>query len=350
MSRSVAPGVDFTRPVAVVLASLAACASAPPPPANAPPPERIAVKQHPPLVAAPAFTRRERRIASEPGVEVFVVSIATPRADKKGAVVFTHGAGSAGSATWDLDVDDYSMMRRLAREGFDTYAVDVRGFGGSTMPPAMTAKSDAGAPVARARDVQPDLDAVVRLAKAESGVARVNLFAWSWGCVVAGLYATEHPEDVDRLLLFAPVYDRRWPTRHITDRAWRVEKKKLFFDYHDPDREDRRVLEAHVDALFRFTKGDELRLPNGPYRDLYGADAPVYDATKIRAHTWIVRGEQDRASLEAHAYRLFERLEGAASKRYIVLGGAGHFTFRTHRYRALQDLAVDLFSRPSEAR
>ncbi|MEQ9502600.1 MAG: alpha/beta fold hydrolase [Deltaproteobacteria bacterium] len=322
---------------ALTLLFLVGCASSPPPEEP-----KIAIKKHPPLMGK-VLRRVERRIPSEDGVEVFVVSIASLE-PKRGAIVFTHGAGSAGSATWDLDVDDYSMMRRLARAGFDTYAVDMRGYGGSTMPAAMNAPADKNAPVSRAADVQPDLSAAIQLAKRESGVERVMLFGWSWGCVVASLYASQHPDDVERLLLFAPVYDRRWPKRHITDRAWRTEKRQLFFDYHDPKREDRRVLEAHVDALFRFTKGDALRLPNGPYRDLYGEDAPVYDAKKIRAHTWIVRGENDRASLDAHAHRLFEHLENAASKRYVVLGGTGHFTFRTHAYRALQDVAVELFS------
>ena len=61
--------------------------------------------------------------------------------------------------------------------------------------------------------------------------------------------------------------------------------------------------------MFRFTKGDELRLPNGPYLDLYGEEAPLWDASKIGAPTLIVRGDQDRASLDPHAQKLFTDLK-----------------------------------------
>lgn len=338
--------------VLVLALLVGACTSAPP--------ERYAVKKHPPLVAEDpppadagvrlecdpsALERTELRLPSAPDVEVFVVQILAP-GERRGALVFTHGAGSASSALWDLSPVDYSMMRKLACTGWDTYAVDVRGFGGSTIPAALKAPAERNPPAVRARDVQPDVDAAIQHARRTSKVDRVSLFAWSWGCVVAGLYASEHPDTIDRLLLLAPVYDRRWPKRHITDRAWRTEKKQLFFDYHDPAREDRAVLDAHVAALFRFADGDTLVLPNGPYRDLYGDDAPVYDAKKIRAHTLIVRGEEDRASLEPNAYRLFEALENAASKRYVVLGGAGHFVFRTLGYRALHETALAFFNPP----
>ncbi len=320
----------------IVLVALAA-----PAPQPAPPPT-IAIKQHPPLRAAcpiDALERQELQRRSEPGVDVFIVRIAAwgPR---RGAVVFTHGAGSAGSATWDLRPSRYSLMRKLACKGYDTYAVDVRGFGGSTKPPAMRGPADAAPPVARAREVQADVDTVVTYALATSKVEKIHLFGWSWGCVVAGMYAGEHADRIDRLVLLAPVYDRRWPKRHITDRAWRVEKRGLFFEYHDPAREERSVLEDHVTALFRFTKGDELRLPNGPYQDLYGADAPIWDAAKITASTLVVRGENDNASKSVHAERLFSALSHARTKRYVVLGGAGHFPFRTHQYRALQDVVV----------
>ena len=209
--------------------------------------------------------------------------------------------------------------------------------------PAALAGPQEGAPVSRARDVQPDVARAVLLAKATSKVDRVSLFGWSWGCVVAGMYASEHPDEIDRLVLFAPVYDRRWPKRHITDRVWREEKRQLFFDYHDPKREDRAVLEAHVDALFRFTKGDVLRLPNGAYRDLYGEDAPVWNPRTVRAHTLVIRGEKDRASLDEPAKRLVAHLENARGKDYVVLEGAGHFVFRTHRYRQLHEPVLALF-------
>ena len=131
------------------VALLAACAT--PPPAvevEAPPPPTYAKKVHPPLTAPATcvqadLPRREDTVASTDGVSLFVVSIPAFGA-RRGAVVLTHGAGSPSSSIWDLP-GGYSMMRRLACAGFDTYAVDVRGFGGSSPPPA----DASGRPAAR---------------------------------------------------------------------------------------------------------------------------------------------------------------------------------------------------------
>ena len=257
--------------------------------------------------------------------------------ESKGAVLLLHGAGSPGSALWDLTTKDYSMMRRLACAGFDTYTLDVRGFGGSTQPRALLEDAEGAAPAVRAADVMPDVDAALRFAQARSSVDRVDLVGWSWGCVVAGMAAGRFADRVRRLVLFAPVYDRKWPTRHKTVGAWRSEARDLYFKYFDAEREERAVLEEHVAALFRFVGANEVvRLPNGPYRDLYGEDAPIWDPASIRAPTLVVRGENDRASLREPAYRLFQSLKNAPVRRYSELGGAGHFAFRTRQYRRLQ--------------
>lgn len=290
-------------------------------------------RAHPPLMAAPpaacspeAIEVRTVRRPSEAGIEVLVTYARAPTT--RGAVVLTHGAGSPSSSIWDLP-GDYSMLRKLACEGFDAYGVDVRGFGGSSMPPK--GPDESPAPV-RAADVQADVAAAVAFARETSKVDRVDLVAWSWGCVVAGMYASTRPDEVRRLVLYAPVWDRKWPKRHATNNEWRPVKRALFFEYHDPAREDRAVLEAHVEALFRYAGPDGLRLSNGPYMDIYGPKGPVWDPRGVRAPTLVLRGSADRASQEAPAYRLFERLEQARARRYVVLGGAGHFAFRTKRY------------------
>ena len=324
--------------VAACLAALAGC-------------ERggsISTQLAPPLVLeeypkAPAtcrfnnLTRQELHIDSEtPGISLFMFRVPA-FGTAKGAVLLLHGAGSPASALWDLEPGDYSMMRRLACAGFDTYAVDVRGYGGSTWPPPLLTPAQGQPPAVRAQDVMPDVAAALRYVRKTSAVERVDLVGWSWGCVVAGMAAGRYSEQIRRLILFAPVYDRRWPTRHKTTGAWRTEDRKLYFEYYDPAREDRTVLEAHVQALFRFVGPDEtVRLPNGPYRDLYGPDAPVWKASAVRAPTLIMRGENDPASQRDPAYRLFQALENAPVRRYVELGGAGHFAFRTRQYRRLQ--------------
>ena len=292
-----------------------------------------------------SLTRKEITIAStESDIDLFVMQIKTP-VKKRGAVVLTHGAGSPSSAQWDLLVKDYSMMRFLACLGYDTYAVDIRGFGGST--PISKLKADADSPLVREEDARKDVRAVVALAQQASQVSRVTLLGWSWGALVAGAYAATYPSEVERLILLSPVYDRKWPSRHKTKGAFRKEERSTFFDYHDPSKEDLAVLKSFVEGMFRFTDGAEVLLPNGPYRDLYGPDAPIWDPSKVRADTLIVRGENDRASLAPNAKNLARDLRHAKTVRYQEIKNAGHFFFRTKRYRALRTKLAAFLKAPT---
>ena len=52
-------------------------------------------------------------------------------------VLFVHGAGTPGNVAFDVSHQDYSWMAFLARAGFDTFAVDMTGYGRSTRPGQM---------------------------------------------------------------------------------------------------------------------------------------------------------------------------------------------------------------------
>jgi pimeloyl-ACP methyl ester carboxylesterase len=295
---------------------------------------------------ADGMERVELKIAGgDTGVGLFAMHIAAPSRPPRGAVVFVHGAGSGGSAIWDLRFRDYSLMRRLACEGFDTYAYDARGFGGSWMPPEMSGPADAGEPAVRAQVAARDLGAAIAWAAKTSSVAAVDVVAWSWGCEVSGLYAGRHPERVRRLALYAPIYDRRWPARHRSRGVWYPVERAKLEAFYDPAREAREVWTEHLDALFRFSGDPALvRLPSGPYRDIYGPDAPIWDPAKVRAPVLIIRGDLDPASLAEPAARLFAALTAAREKTMAVVGGASHFLPRERGYRVLQRLLVEFLS------
>ncbi|MSP02478.1 MAG: alpha/beta fold hydrolase [Acetobacteraceae bacterium] len=52
-------------------------------------------------------------------------------------VLFVHGAGTPGAASFDVPFQDHSWMAHLARAGFDVFAMDMTGYGKSTRPLAM---------------------------------------------------------------------------------------------------------------------------------------------------------------------------------------------------------------------
>src|SRR5262249_46489342 len=52
-------------------------------------------------------------------------------------VIFVHGAALGSTGAFDAAYQDYSWMEYLARGGFDTFALDLTGYGFSTRPTTM---------------------------------------------------------------------------------------------------------------------------------------------------------------------------------------------------------------------
>ena len=92
-------------------------------------------------------------------------------------VVFLHGATWSGRPNFDLQFEDYSAMEEFAERGWDTFCLDVQGYGASADPRAPSA--------CRARDAVLDLHAAVEYLVEQRGVASVHLIGWSWGSQVA---------------------------------------------------------------------------------------------------------------------------------------------------------------------
>ena len=49
-------------------------------------------------------------------------------------ILFVHGAGTPAEVAFDTSAKGYSWMDYLARRGFDTFSVDLTGYGRSTRP------------------------------------------------------------------------------------------------------------------------------------------------------------------------------------------------------------------------
>jgi pimeloyl-ACP methyl ester carboxylesterase len=182
--------------VALVSASfLAGCAAAP----SAPDVPALAVDDFrvPSKVAGIELFVRNKR---PQGIESFPPSR---------IVLFVHGVTFPSESTFDLSLDGLSWMDFIARAGYDVYLVDVRGYGGSTRPPAMSEPPDRNPPVAALVEAVDDVGAAVDFIRRRRNVERINLIGFSWGTVIMGRYAAGHGDKVDRLVLYAPVWQRK---------------------------------------------------------------------------------------------------------------------------------------------
>ena len=142
-------------------------------------------------------------------------------------VLFVHGAGTPAEVAFDVPIEDYSWMGFLAAAGYDVFSVDMEGYGRSGRPHIMNdycnlpadnqmALKLSDAPCAAsasgaATTIQSDWDDIARALeyiRELRGVERVSLFGWSLGGPRAGGYAEQFPEQVDKLVLLAPAYQR----------------------------------------------------------------------------------------------------------------------------------------------
>ncbi len=104
-------------------------------------------------------------------------------------LVLLHG-NMTSSVHWDLVFEEMDPRYTL-------YAMDMRGFGESTYGTPVDSLDDFAA------DVAGFVDAV--------GLDRFHLMGWSTGGGVAMVYAAEHTDRVERLVLVAPVSTRGYP-------------------------------------------------------------------------------------------------------------------------------------------
>jgi pimeloyl-ACP methyl ester carboxylesterase len=153
-------------------------------------------------------------------------------------VLFVHGSALGSTGAFDAPYQDYSWMAYLAQSGFDTFALDLTGFGFSTRPAPMdnpcnlsaadqavlapsfvpaNCQSSYAHQVMTVRSDWDDLDAAVDYVRALRHVDRVSLIGWSAGGTTAGGYATVHPEKVGRLVFLSPSYDREHPDAAVPE-------------------------------------------------------------------------------------------------------------------------------------
>ena len=140
----------------------------------------------------------EFRVTSDPGVEIYVRNkhpAGMNRFSGNKTVLFVHGATYPSESAFDLRLAGTSWMEYIARQGYDVYLLDVRGYGMSTRPPQMDKRPEENPPFAGTTEAIRDVDAVVDFIRKRRGIERLNLLGWSWGTAVfQNLHQPPKPE------------------------------------------------------------------------------------------------------------------------------------------------------------
>ncbi|MBX9959541.1 MAG: alpha/beta hydrolase [Gemmatimonadaceae bacterium] len=260
----------------------------------------------------------------------------------KPVLVLAHGSATAGRESFDLKVPgrpEYSLMDFLAKQGFDVFAPDMRGFGSSTKPEGHITTEQAAS----------DLNAVVDFICKLRGVPQVQLLAWSWGTQYSGQFVMAHPHKVARYAAYAQMHAdspdlkarrerlatfQRAPYIRITEQGWKLRFNSLTpEDVNDP---------VVMDAFAKSATLVELKSPTGPQVDLLTRQ-PLIDATKITVPTMLIHGQYDDVADLEGLLPFFTALPNP-DKQYTVIPDGGHMLHLQKGYARFQRAVANWFA------
>jgi len=299
------------------------------------------------MTAEPTITGQEHW-TSKGDVRLFLwEKRAGPSGGPLGTILFVHGSSMASQPTFDLHVPgrtDSSAMDVFARLGYDTWCVDMEGYGRSDKKRAINSDIATGAD---------DLEAATDYIARARGVRELLVYGISSGALRAALFAQRRPERVRRLALDAFVWTgrgsptlaerrKRLPefrarTRRPIDRAF----VRSIFERDHPGTADDEVIEAFADAILALDDS----VPTGTYVDMC-ANLPVVDPARITAPTIVMRGQYDGIASVEDLLDFFARLPNP-DKQFAVMPGIAHASLQQKNYRIVHHILHAFFSQPA---
>lgn len=260
---------------------------------------------------APATTvQRQAHWVDVDGASIHTWEVAPRSRAGEPVVIFLHGGTWSGKPNFDLQFEDYSTMEHFAGAGWDTFAVDARGYGPSTDPE--------GESWSEASDAATDLLAVVRHIQEIRKVKRVHLVGWSWGSQVAALFAQRHPELTERVVL----YGTRWQALEGAPDAPEERFRTSTIDDASTDFIEGCYDPALVDVYAKAAIEADPVSPNGVFRD-YFEGLPIIEPEALTVPVLLICGEHEAVFSMEDLAPLFTAI-AVTDKQLAVIPGGGH--------------------------
>jgi pimeloyl-ACP methyl ester carboxylesterase len=314
----------------------------------------------------------EHRIQSDTaGVELYIRnkhrSLPRKQLPEK-TIVMVHGATFSSGSLYDVPLGGFSFLDYLAAEGFDVFAVDVRGYGLSTRLDEMQVDGALNPPLVGTETGVADFAAAVDFVLNHRRLQKVNIFAMSWGGTVAGAFTVRNPGKVVKLAVLAPqwVSDNPIPLDmggHLD--CYRLvavnETKKRWLGAAPDGARDTLIPDGWFEAWAGATLAEDpwssdkapgrLRATNGPIqdiRDYWAAGRPFYNPSDIKVPVLLVHGEWDYDVPLDRAVAYFSELRSAPYRRWVEIGEATHMVLleknRRQAFAAIRDFYEEVFT------
>ncbi len=266
--------------------------------------------------------RGEEHWTNKGDAKLFLWEKRAPGGAKNGTVLFVHGSSMASQPTFDLQVPgrpNSSAMDFFAERGFDTWCMDMEGYGRSTKDRGLDATIAEGAD-----DLKAGTDYIF---KTRNHTGPLLVYGISSGALRAALFAQRHPNRVRRLALDAHVWtgegsptlaERRKKLPEFLKTKRRPINRafvRSIFERDHPGTADDNVIEAFAKHILQLDDS----IPNGTYIDMCN-HLPVVDPTKILAPTIVMRGEYDGIASFDDLVKFFEKLPNTDNMLYVMPG------------------------------
>ena len=263
-----------------------------------------------------------------------------------GRVLFVHGSSMASQPTFDLQVPgrpDSSVMDFFAARGYDTWCVDMEGYGRSTKT------RDNNAPISYGAD---DCFAAAAYIENLRGKRPLLVYGISSGALRAALFAQRHPEMVSRLALDAMVWTGEGsPT--LAERSKRLPEFRA--------RNRRPIDRKFVRSISSATTPGPPTMPSSRPSPTPSSRStircrPAPTSTCARTFRSAIPSRSSAHADHARRVRRHRELPGSVKffeklpnpdKQFAVMPGIAHASFHQKNYAICQHILACFFSQPA---
>ncbi|MEO6348205.1 MAG: alpha/beta hydrolase [Aquaticitalea sp.] len=233
----------------------------------------------------------------------------------KGFILFVHGRTWSGVPDFDLQVDgeNLSLMDGLVAQGYTTFAVDLRGYGGTPRDATQWATPNGASK---------DILNVLNWISVQNDDSKVHLFGWSMGSTLSLLATQQNPNRIASLTVFGywKDLDLEIPESQ-SDIQLQMSintAENAASDFITPGSISQKAIETYVKAAL---ESDPIRVDwkdENEYNDI--------DPSLITVPVLILQGELDPISPTTNQAKLFTRLK-SSDKSWVVISGGDHAAF-----------------------
>ena len=249
-------------------------------------------------------------------------------------IILVHGL-TYSSHEFDINYKDYSLVRFLADKGYTVWRLDIAGYGQSDKPKdGFVVNSDYASD-----NIYYAVNEICEL----TGKSKVDVLGWSWGTVTTSRFVSNHPEIVNKLVLYAPIVSGIGESNVDTDyhkNSW--ENAVGDFQVNSDGNIDESIVEPAVVEYFGSScwKYDGEDSPNGPRRDIcVDESVALIDMSKISVPTLLIYGDADPYLNYELIDKMYQELPKGSMRK--IISGAAHCAYiEKPYYRDFQNTVI----------